>query len=114
MLRHWETVGLLRPARDVGGRRCYGPDDLSRIAVIVRGKEAGIGLDELKAILDADPDARLRLLQAHHAELDRRITAIQASQRLTRHAVDCEAGDFTTCPNFQALAREVIGDGVPA
>ena len=61
VLRHWEAVGLLRPARDGGGRRRYGPDDLSRVAVIVRGKEAGIGLDELKDILDADPGARLRL-----------------------------------------------------
>ena len=108
VLRHWEHAGLLRPARDSAGRRHFGRDDLSRIAVIVRGKEAGIGLEQLKAILDADPGTRRALLHAHHADLDRRVEAIRASQRLTGHAVNCKSGDFTTCPHFQDLVSETI------
>ena len=63
VLRHWEHVGLLDPARDSAGRRSYGRDDLTRVAVIVRGKAAGIGLDQLKAFLDADPATRRTLLR---------------------------------------------------
>ena len=37
VLRHWETVGLLRPPRDPAGRRRYGEDEVVRIAVIQRG-----------------------------------------------------------------------------
>jgi DNA-binding transcriptional MerR regulator len=29
VLRHWESMGLLHPVRDAGGRRRYGADDLT-------------------------------------------------------------------------------------
>ncbi len=32
VLRHWESVGLLRPPRDSAGRRRYGEDEVVRIA----------------------------------------------------------------------------------
>ncbi|MEU7915795.1 MerR family transcriptional regulator [Microbispora bryophytorum] len=36
VLRHWESVGLLTPARVAGDRRRYGPGDLFRVAVLER------------------------------------------------------------------------------
>ncbi|WP_414938151.1 MerR family transcriptional regulator [Amycolatopsis sp. cmx-11-51] len=47
VLRHWESVGLLKPAR-AGDRRRYDDKDLYRIAVIVRSKEAGLSLDGIR------------------------------------------------------------------
>jgi DNA-binding transcriptional MerR regulator len=41
VLRHWEAMGLLTPARDAAGRRRYKTADLTRVAVILRAKEAG-------------------------------------------------------------------------
>src|SRR5690242_4166048 len=58
VLRHWESVGLLSPER-VGDRRRYGPDDLYRVAVILRAKEAGLALEDIRRFIAArDPAAR--------------------------------------------------------
>ncbi len=50
VLRHWESMGLIEPARRAGGQRRYGRDALVRVALILRGKEAGLGLRELSAV----------------------------------------------------------------
>jgi MerR-like DNA binding protein len=42
VLRHWESIGLLTPARS-GGQRRYDESDLARVAVILMSKEAGLG-----------------------------------------------------------------------
>ncbi|MGK5741478.1 MerR family transcriptional regulator [Micromonospora sp. URMC 103] len=41
VLRHWEDVGLLSPARRVAGRRVYGSAHVTRLAEILLAKEAG-------------------------------------------------------------------------
>ena len=52
VLRHWESVGLLTPARDAAGRRRYGHDEVVRVAVIQRSKAAGMTLDQIGVMLD--------------------------------------------------------------
>jgi DNA-binding transcriptional MerR regulator len=108
VLRHWESVGLLVPARRVNGRRRYGRDHLTRVAVIVHGKQVGLGLAELRAILtSADGTGRRDVLKRHRDALDRHIAQAQASRRLVDHAISCDAEDFMYCPNFQRLVHDV-------
>src|SRR6478735_5854089 len=73
VLRHWEDVGLLAPARDGAGRRRYDEDDLVRIAVVLRSKAAGMSLEQIAVLLDAESVDRHRVLEAHIADLDRRM-----------------------------------------
>lgn len=57
--RHWESMGLLAPARVTAGRRRYGEGDLYRVAAIPRAKQAGFSLDEIwEVTAKADPTAR--------------------------------------------------------
>jgi DNA-binding transcriptional MerR regulator len=49
VLRHWESVGLLSPARVEGGRRRYTRDDLFRVARMAALRSA---LDLLEAGLN--------------------------------------------------------------
>lgn len=51
VLRYWESRGLIEPARRAGGQRRYGRDALVRVALILMGKEAGLGLRSLGALL---------------------------------------------------------------
>ena len=67
VLRHWEEVGLLRPERDGGGRRRYGDDDLVRIGVIVRSKNAGMSLEQIGVLLDEQAPERHRELARRRA-----------------------------------------------
>jgi len=110
VLRHWESVGLLSPSRVVAGRRRYGPDHLYRIAVILRAKEAGFGLDDIREMIAAQGIAeRTDILRRHRAELAHRIAQSQASLFLIDCALSCDHDDFTSCPHFQAAVIDRIG-----
>ncbi|MBK4346537.1 MerR family transcriptional regulator [Lacisediminihabitans sp. G11-30] len=51
-IRHYEEVGLLKPAgRSEGGFRLYTHDDLMRLLVIRRMKPLGFSLDEMAEVL---------------------------------------------------------------
>jgi DNA-binding transcriptional MerR regulator len=115
VLRHWESMGLLAPGR-VAGRRRYGTDDLYRVAIIMRAKEAGLGLDAIRELLDTDePNARRQVMRRRRDELRQRIAELQASLELIECALDCDHADIATCPHFQAvLAERVLGGNVAA
>lgn len=111
VLRHWEAVGLLSPVRAEGERRRYSRSDLYRIAVILRAKEAGFGLEEIKEmLLTEDAAVRREVLRRRRADLLKRIAQAQASLELIDCAMECDHEDFAGCRHFQA----VITDRVPS
>jgi DNA-binding transcriptional MerR regulator len=108
VLRHWESVGLLRPARDTAGRRRYGEDDVVRVAVIQRNKAAGMTLEQIGVLLDDGNAQRHRVLQEHIDELDRRMEEMRRSRDMTEHALRCRAHDIATCPRFRESVADVL------
>jgi DNA-binding transcriptional MerR regulator len=91
VLRHWEDMGLLSPARRVAGRRVYGPAHMTRVAEIMLGKDAGFSLEQLRELFAApDRDRRREVLRAQLAQVRQRIARASSaaeppSMRLTRH-----------------------------
>ena len=109
VLRHWEGMGLLGPARDAAGQRRYAEADLSRVALILMGKEAGLGLRELRVLLStASPMDHPDLLRGHLAVLESRIAQAQAAKNLIEHALSCPLS-FDDCPH----AAEQIKARIP-
>ncbi len=113
VLRHWEDVGLLRPARDTAGRRRYVRDDMVRVAVVVRNKAAGMGLEQIRVLLDAEAADRHAVLEAHLADLDERMREMRRSREMTEHALRCRAHDVSACPRFQTHLAGLL-EGLPA
>lgn len=110
VLRHWESVGLLAPARDRGGQRRYARGDLARVAVILMAKDAGFGLRDLRTLLTGDsPMDHPDVLRRHVAVLDDRIAKATAAKELIEHALACPL-PFDECPH----AREQIAARIPA
>jgi DNA-binding transcriptional MerR regulator len=108
VLRHWESVGLLTPARRVNGRRRYTKEHLTLVAIILHGRGLGFGLEDLRTMLSAaDGDGRREVLRRHRAELDHRIAKAMATRELIDHALECEVPDFLDCPNFQQLVHRL-------
>jgi|SRR6056297_1685079 DNA-binding transcriptional MerR regulator len=79
-LRHYEYIELLRPVRE-GRARFYGPREVARMTLILRGRRFGFALEEIRQWLemyDADPqgdlqrEAWLKLADRQLAELDQR------------------------------------------
>ena len=108
VLRHWEDVGLIEPRR-VNGRRFYGEEHVARVTMILRAKEAGLSLAQIRTMLASGKRERRAILARHRAELDEHIRTIEAAKALIDHALDCDAADFTTCAEFQAVARSGPG-----
>jgi MerR family transcriptional regulator, copper efflux regulator len=108
VLRHWESVGLLAPARDGAGRRRYGEDDVVRIAVVLRSQSAGMSLHQIRVLLDGGARGRHEVLEAHVADLDRRMEEMARSREMTLHALRCRAHDIATCPRFASWVDDLL------
>jgi DNA-binding transcriptional MerR regulator len=109
VLRHWESVGLLSPARVEGNRRRYTRDDLIRVASIVRGKQAGLSLSDMRSFLAAgDPAARKDVVRRNHRALRARMAALQSALDLLDAALRCTHEDIETCPNYQGHLAELV------
>jgi DNA-binding transcriptional MerR regulator len=92
-LRHYEYIELLAPMRD-GRARYYGPREVARMTLILRGRRFGFSLEDIRQWLelyDADPegsvqrdawlalaDRQLDELKARRVELDEIISELKA------------------------------------
>lgn len=109
VLRHWESVGLLSPTRAEGGRRRYDRDDLFRVASIVRTKQAGLSLSDIRAFLTAgEPGARKDVLRRNQSALRARMAALQSALDLVAAGLHCPHEDIVTCPNYRANLTELV------
>jgi DNA-binding transcriptional MerR regulator len=97
-LRHYEYIELLFPERD-GRARYYGPREVARMTLILRGRRFGFSLEQIRQWLemyDADPkgelqrkawlelaDRQLAELDTRRRELDEIIEELQALRDLT-------------------------------
>lgn len=112
VLRHWEDMGLLSPAKRVAGRRVYGPVHVTRVAEILLGKDAGFSLEQLRELFAApDRDRRREVLRGQLAQVQARIARLTLSQTLLEHGLRCRHPDYQSCPRFQAMALARL-DGV--
>ena len=112
VLRHWEDMRLLSPARQAAGRRVYGPAHVTRVAEIMAGKDAGFSLEQLRDLFAApDREGRREVMRAQLGQVQQRIARLALSQRLLEHALRCEQPDYQACPHFQAMVLARL-DGV--
>jgi MerR family copper efflux transcriptional regulator len=112
VLRHWEDMGLLSPARRVAGRRVYGPAHVTRVAEILLGKDAGFSLEQLRELFTApDRDQRREVLRGQLAQVRARMARLALSQTLLEHGLRCRHPDYQSCPHFQTMVLARL-DGV--
>jgi DNA-binding transcriptional MerR regulator len=104
-LRFYEDQGLLPPAeRTPSGYRDYGPDVLTRLDFIRRGRSAGLSLTQIRQVLDvrdggeAPCEHVTTLLTARLADLDRQIADLQTLRETVAELRDqASAADPATC-----------------
>ena len=66
-IRYYENIGLLQPPeRTASGHRLYPPGDQARLGFILRGRDLGFSIEELKS---QKPDGAL----LSQAEIDKQI-----------------------------------------
>ena len=104
-LRFYEESGLLPPTeRAANGYRDYGPEALSRLDFIHRGRAAGLTLAQIREVIeiretgDAPCHHVHQLLTERLADIDRQIADLQALRAtLSRQREHTETADPSTC-----------------
>lgn len=110
VLRHWESVGVLEPARRTGGQRRYTDDQRCQVALILRAQRAGMSLARIREALDAPDQQTLRaLLSAHLDELARRMDQLREAMEMLEHSMACQHPKVLDCPR----AQEVLENTAP-
>jgi Cu(I)-responsive transcriptional regulator len=113
MIRHYETLGLLkRPRRTLGGYRLYDETDVHTLRFIRRSRDLGFSMADVSRLLGlwqnrrrASAEVR-RIALAHVADLDRRIAEMQDLRRTLEHLVDhCRGDQRPDCPILDDLAE---------
>ncbi|WP_064742877.1 MerR family transcriptional regulator [Pseudonocardia spinosispora] len=109
VLRHWESMGLLQPARVHGDRRRYTYDDLVRVASIVVVKRAGLSLVDIREFLGSmHTTTRNEVLRRNRDALRAKMTALRSALELLEAALDCPYNDITTCPIYRTNLAELV------
>ncbi|WP_331710676.1 MerR family transcriptional regulator [Gordonia sp. 852002-51296_SCH5728562-b] len=112
MLRHYDRLGLVRPAtRTAGGYRDYSPDDIARLFRVVGLRALGVSLAGIKTLLDTPGTAEpADLVDELIAKTRQRITRETALlTRLTRIA-DAAPTDWEDVLNSVKLLHDLDSD----
>jgi MerR family copper efflux transcriptional regulator len=112
MIRHYEAIGLLRPApRRPNDYRDYGERDVHELRFIKRARRLGFSMDEIGALLmlwrdRARPSREVRrIAEAHVGDLEARIADMQAMAKTLRQLVQkCHGDERPDCPILDDLA----------
>lgn len=106
-LRHYESVGLIRPVARRGLRRQYEAQALTQLSLIAWGKSAGFSLTEIKGMLGPSGALELLRLDLHKRAdaIDRQIQGLTTLRDALRHIAECKAESHMACPNFRKILR---------
>jgi Cu(I)-responsive transcriptional regulator len=114
MIRHYEEIGLIpKVGRTVAGYRIYRDSDIHILRFVRRARDLGFTMKEIEKLLGlwnnrgrASADVK-RLAMKHVADLERKISELEAMRRslvdLARH---CHGDHRPDCPILDDLASK--------
>jgi DNA-binding transcriptional MerR regulator len=99
-LRYYEYIELLQPDRE-GRARFYGPREVARMKLILRGRKFGFQLEEIRQWLEIrGHEGNEAQLRAFIEMADRQIADLQEQQQQLQEALD----------ELDELRTEVVGE----
>ena len=112
MIRHYESIGLIRPAaRSGAGYRVYGGEDIHALRFVKRARTLGFSVEEVGGLLALWRDksrasADVKSIATRHVQdLKAKIAEMQAMARALQHLADhCSGDDRPDCPILDDLA----------
>ena len=112
-IRYYEQIGLMPdPPRSAHGHRRYIESHERRLRFILRGRELGFSVDELRKLLDLVDRRAVTCGEVRQAALEhlrdvrRRIADLRRMERtLAGTVARCRGGTLPDCPIIDALSR---------
>jgi len=110
-IRYYEKIGLMpAPRRSESGYRLYGDAAHRRLRFILRGRELGFSIEELRSLLslvdggDYTCGEVHEMTVAHLESVRRKIDDLQRLERtLADMSAQCEGGAVPQCPVIDVL-----------
>ena len=110
-VRYYEQIGLMpEPPRTEGGHRIYDAIHERRLRFILRARELGFAIEEIRGLLSlvdggAYTCAEVRELTVHHLrEVRAKVADLRRLERtLARTVAACAGSDIPDCPVIDAL-----------
>ncbi|MBL4619754.1 MAG: helix-turn-helix domain-containing protein [Alphaproteobacteria bacterium] len=110
-IRYYEKTGLMpEPARTEAGHRVYDGDQERRLRFILRARDLGFSIEELKGLLSlVDSDHLVcgevyELTRVHIADIREKITDLRRLEKtLSTISAKCARGNTPDCPIIDAL-----------
>lgn len=115
-IRYYEQTGLMpEPSRTEAGHRVYDSEQERRLKFILRARELGFTIEELKSLLNLVDSNDLKcgevhdLTYSHIVSIRRKIADLRKLERtLSAVAAQCSRGDAPECPIIDALFERVV------
>ena len=110
MLRHYDEIGLLKPARvdPATGYRYYSADQMPRLNRIIALKDLGLSLEQTAALVDEalTPEELRGVLKLHRALLEGRAAEVHRQLAQVDAHLEHLTGD-NRLPEFDVIVRPV-------
>ncbi|WP_163265901.1 MerR family transcriptional regulator [Chelativorans alearense] len=111
-IRYYEKIGLMPdPPRTASGYRVYGEGHVSRLLFILRARELGFAIDEIRGLLElVDSGAQTcaevkERTERHLADIRAKIADLRRIEKiLAATAAQCSGDRVPECPVLAALA----------
>jgi MerR family transcriptional regulator, mercuric resistance operon regulatory protein len=111
-VRYYEKIGLLpEPPRTAAGYRAYSEGDVRRLRFILRGRELGFSIDEMRgflALVDGGKETCAEVktrTERHLADVRAKIADLKRIEKvLAATAAKCTGAEVPKCPVLDALA----------
>ena len=110
VLRHWEDVGVVRPARTAQGHRDYDAESVSRLRVVQQCQAAGMNLAQIRLVLDRHAAGRDEVIRDHEHAVRSQLVLLERTLEFLDHVLTCRHSLMSRCPGCSAYAE---GDGRP-
>lgn len=112
-IRYYERIGLLPRPRRSGSGRAYSTSDVARLHFVVRCRDLGFSLDEIRSLMALDENPKLSCSKVdalrHLEEIQAKQDALAAlSWELQRLIDTCAQGRRRTCEILAALHRPTM------
>ena len=112
MIRHYESLGLLRTARRTeAGYRIYDSADVHSLRFVRRARGLGFSMGEIEQLLGLWRNRRRasgnvrRIAERHIADLDEKIQQLESMRRTLKDLVQrCHGDHRPECPILEDLA----------
>jgi MerR family mercuric resistance operon transcriptional regulator len=110
-IRYYEKIGIMpEPARSTAGYRLYDQDHEQRLQFIMRGRELGFVIEDLKSLLDL-VDRKVvscgevsKLAKEHLESVHQKISDLKRIEdALSKTLISCSGKDVPECPVIDAL-----------